>query len=107
MDRKIEIVQDIDRVELFGNLDVNLDLIREATGVSIFQRDDELILKADEIIPLEEQEAALNLAEKIIDEFVAILNSGEGLGKQKASYVIGLNKEGLSYKESNSARDVI
>ena len=107
MDRKIEIVQDIDRVELFGNLDVNLDLIREATGVSIFQRDDELILKADEIIPLEEQEAALNLAEKIIDEFVAILNSGEGLGKQKASYVIGLNKEGLSYKESNIARDVI
>lgn len=107
MDRKIEIVQDIDRVELFGNLDVNLDLIREATGVSIFQRDDELILKADEIIPHDEQETALNLAEKIIDEFVAIINSGEGLGKQKASYVIGLNKEGLSYKESNIARDVI
>lgn len=107
MDRKIEIVQDIDRVELFGNLDVNLDLIKEATGVNIFQRDDELILKADETVPADEQEAALNLAEKIIDEFVAILNSGEGLGKQKASYVIGLNKEGLSYKESNIARDVI
>lgn len=107
MDRKIEIVQDIDRVELFGNLDVNLDLIKEATGVNIFQRDDELILKADETVPADEQEEALNLAEKIIDEFVAILNSGEGLGKQKASYVIGLNKEGLSYKESNIARDVI
>ncbi len=107
MDRKIQIVQDIDRVELFGNLDVNLDLIREATGVSVFQRDDELILKADEILPKEEQETALNLAEKIIEEFVAIISSGEGLGKQKASYVIGLNKEGLSYKESNIARDVI
>lgn len=107
MDRKIQIVQDIDRVELFGNLDVNLDLIKEATGVDIYQREDELILKADETLPEEEQEVALNLAQKIIDEFVAILGSGEGLGKQKASYVIGLNKEGLSYKESNIARDVI
>jgi len=107
LDRKIQIVQEIDRVELFGNLDVNLDLIREATGVGVFQRDDELILKADETLPAEEQEKALELAEKIIEEFVAILNSGEGLGKQKASYVIGLKKEGLSYKESNIARDVI
>ena len=107
MDRRIEIVQDIDRVELFGNLDLNLDLIREATGVSVFQRDDELILKADETVPAEEQEANLILAEKIIDEFVSIIASGEGLGKQKASYVIGLNKEGLSYKESKLAKDVI
>ena len=107
MDRRIEIVQDIDRVEPFGNLDVNLDLIREATGVSVFQRDDELILKADETVPAEEQEANLILAEKIIDEFVSIIASGEGLGKQKASYVIGLNKEGLSYKESKLAKDVI
>ena len=107
MDRKIQIVQDVDRVELFGNLDVNLDLIREATGVNVYQRDDELVLKADETLPEEEQEAALVLTEKIIDEFVAIINSGEGLGKQKAAYVIGLNKEGLSYKESNISRDVI
>ncbi len=107
MDRKIQIVQDIDRVELFGNLDSNLDLIKEATGIDVYQRDDELILKADETCPASEQEEALNLAQKIIEEFVAILSSGEGLGKQKASYVIGLNKEGLSYKESNIARDVI
>lgn len=107
MDRKIQIAQDVDRVELFGNLDVNLDLIKEATGVSVFQRDDELILKADENCVAEEQERALDLAQKIIDEFVAIIASGEGLGKQKASYVIGLNREGLSYKESNIARDVI
>ncbi len=107
MDRKIQIAQDVDRVELFGNLDVNLDLIKEATGVSVFQREDELILKADENCVPEEQERALDLAQKIIDEFVTIIISGEGLGKQKASYVIGLNREGLSYKESNIARDVI
>lgn len=107
MDKKIQIVQEIDRVELFGNLDVNLELIREATGVGIFQREDELILKIDDNLPKEEQEAGLSLAEKILEEFVAIINAGEELNKQKASYVIGLNKEGISYKESSIAKDVI
>ena len=52
MDRKIQMLQEIDRAMLFGNLDVNLDIIREATGVEIFQRDDGLIFKADENMPV-------------------------------------------------------
>ena len=107
MDRKIKINEDIDRVELFGNLDVNLDLIKEATGVSIFQRNDELILKADEKTEPEQQEEALELAEKIIAELIMVLESENTLGKQKASYVISLCKEGLSYRDSNISRDVI
>lgn len=107
MDRKIQIVQEIDRIELFGNLDVNLDLIKDATGVDIFQRDNELIFKADESKTEEEQDAALTLAQNIIEEFMSILTSGELLSKQKASYVIELKKAGLSYKESDIAKDVI
>ncbi len=107
MDRKIQIVQEIDRIELFGNLDVNLDLIKDATGVDIFQRDNELIFKADESKTEEEQNAALTLAQSIIEEFMSILTSGELLSKQKASYVIELKKAGLSYKESDIAKDVI
>lgn len=107
MDRKIQILQEIDRVELFGNLDANLDIIREATGVEIFQRDDGLVFKADENKLPEEQEASLDLAQSIVEEFTNIIASGEGLGKQKASYVAGLKKEGLSYRESNIAKDVI
>ena len=48
MERQIQIPQTIDRTELFGNLDSNLTLIREATGVDIFQRDDGLILKGED-----------------------------------------------------------
>ena len=107
MDRKIKIKEEIDRVELFGNLDVNLDLIKEATGVDIFQRNDELILKADENTEPEQQEEALELAEKIIAELIMVLESENTLGKQKASYVISLCKEGLSYRDSNISRDVI
>ena len=49
----------------------------------------------------------MNLAQSIVEEFMNILASGESLGKQKAAYVIGLKKEGLSYKESNIAKDII
>ena len=107
MDRKLQIAEEVDRIELFGNFDSNLDLIREATGVEIFQRDDDLILKAPESVQPEESLSALNLAQSIVEEFMNILASGESLGKQKAAYVIGLKKEGLSYKESNIAKDII
>jgi len=107
LERKVQILQEIDRVELFGNLDANLELIKEATGVGIFQRDDELIMISDSSMSDEEQEAALDMAQEIVNEFADILSSGESLGKQKAGYVIGLKKEGLSYKESNISKDVI
>jgi phosphate starvation-inducible PhoH-like protein len=107
LDRKLQIAEEVDRIELFGNFDSNLDLIREATGVEIFQRDDDLILKAPESVQPEESLSALNVAQSIVEEFMNILASGESLGKQKAAYVIGLKKEGLSYKESNIAKDII
>ena len=107
MERKVQILQEIDRVELFGNLDANLDLIKEATGVDIFQRDDGLTMIAAGSMTEEEQAKALDDAQAIIDEFVDIIASGESLGKQKAIYVIGLKKEGLSYKKSNISKDII
>ena len=102
MDRKVQINQDIDRIELFGNFDANLDLVREATGVDIFQRDDDVILKTREELTSEEAEKAMDLAQSILEEFANILAAGE-----KAAYVISLKKEGLSYKESNISKDVI
>lgn len=100
MDRKIQITEEIDRRELFGNLDVNLDMIKEATGVEIFQRDDALTLKGDE-------EAALDRAGKILDEMMSVLAEGEVLDKQKVQYIIALDSEGVSYKESRVSKDVI
>ena len=76
MDRKLQIAEEVDRIELFGNFDSNLDLIREATGVEIFQRDDDLILKAPESVQPEESLSALNLAQSIVEEFMNILASG-------------------------------
>ena len=70
MERKIQLSSEIDRTELFGNLDVNLDLIQEAAGVEIIQRDDQLILKGD-------SDDALDMAEGLLSELSSILENGE------------------------------
>lgn len=100
MERKIQLSSEIDRTELFGNLDVNLDLIQEAADVEIIQRDDQLILKGD-------SDDALDMAEGLLSELSSILENGEKLDKQKVLYVISLSREGVSYRESKVNRDVI
>ena len=100
MERKIQLSSEIDRTELFGNLDVNLDLIQEAADVEIIQRDDRLILKGD-------SDDALDMAEGLLSELSSILENGEKLDKQKVLYVISLSREGVSYRESKVNRDVI
>ncbi len=97
MERRIQISNEIDRVELFGNLDCNLETIKEATGVDVFQRDDGLILKGEN----------LNLAEEIIQELAQTIKRGEKLDKQKAAYIAGLKKDGISYNATNVNKDVI
>lgn len=100
MDKKIRIREGIDRRELFGNLDVNLDYIREVTSADIIQRDDELIIKA-------ESEEAIDKASRILDELMGAIDAGEVLDKQKVQYIISLSEEGISYKESRVNKDVI
>ena len=100
MDRKIQINSEIDRTELFGNMDVNLQSIHEAADVEIVQRDDQVILKG-------ESEEALDLAETIIGEFIAVLEKGEPLDKQKTLYIINLKKEGkLILLASHNREDI-
>lgn len=94
---KIKIDHEQDTNELFGNLDVNLKIIKDNYDVDIVQRQDEIIIKGKEA----------EKAQMVIVELLGILESGEILDAQKVNYVISLNKKGLSYKESNINKDVI
>ncbi len=94
---KIKIDHEQDTNELFGNLDVNLKIIKDNYDVDIVQRQDEIILKG--------KEAAK--AQQVIVELLGILESGETLDAQKVNYVISLNNKGLSYRNSNINKDVI
>lgn len=83
--------------ELFGNLDVNVKIIRDNYDVEIVQRQDEIILSGKEITK----------AEEVIEELIGIIKSGEKLDAQKVNYVISLKEKGLSYQDSSLNKDVI
>ena len=72
------ISEEIDRRELFGNLDANIGFIKESMEVDIMQRDNELIMRGKDA-----QRAAA-----VFKELSAIIESGETLDTQKVNYVI-------------------
>ena len=92
-----DIDETVDRVALFGNLDINLNLISEAAGVQIVQRDNSLLIRG------EKPELAIEMLRELID----IMHSGGFLDEQKVNYVIQLKAEGGSYSESGVGKDVI
>lgn len=94
---KLQIDETIDRGELFGSLDSNLKIIEEHFGITIIQRDNELILKGEKSME----------AQKVLIELISIISSQEKLDSQKVNYVINLCENGLSYKESKINKDII
>ena len=94
---KIRLADDLDRSELFGNMDSNLKLLQEQLKIEIIQRDNELVLKGDDT----------EKAEKVINELIALIGSGEKLDAQKIGYVMTLTEKGMSYTDSNIEKDII
>jgi len=95
--RKMTISEEIDRRELFGNLDVNIGIIKENMEVDIMQRDNELIMRGKDA----------ERAETVFRELSKIIASGETLDVQKVNYVIALSSEGVSYDEGDLKKDII
>ncbi len=94
---KIFIDEDIDRRELFGNLDKNLKILKEYFAIDIIQRDNELLIKGDD----------RQKAQRVVNELIEIIRSGEKLDSQKVHYVIDLSEKGISYKEGNISKEII
>lgn len=95
--REIFLSEDIDRVELFGNLDTNLRLIEDEFNVRIVQRDNTLTIIGDKT----------NKAAEVIYELINVLKSGEKLSNQKVAYIISLKEDGVSYHKSAVNKDII
>ena len=94
---KITIEHDHIIKDIFGNLDVNLRIIKDNYDVDIIQRQDLLILRGKESIE----------AGDVIRELILILESGERLDPQTVNYVISLQQRGLSYRGNNVNKDII
>lgn len=95
--KKLPISEEVDRGELFGSLDSHLKIVEEHFGVNIIQRDNELVFQGEKIEP----------ASQVVEEMVSIVAKGEKLDTQKINYVIALNENGISYKESKINKDII
>lgn len=89
-----------DLEELFGSMDQNMDMIREATGASVMQRDGEILVKAPE-------EEKAELAASMIRELMEAISRGEKLDSQKVHYVLDLARGGVSYGEQEMSKDII
>ncbi len=83
--------------EVFGAFDHNLSLVEKATGCRITYRGDSVIVNGDDA-----EKAAF-----AINELFKAAENGQQLDEQKVNYIISLANEGVSYSESNVARDVI
>ena len=95
--KEVTVRDDIDREDLFGNLDFNLRLIEEASGSEIIQRGSELLIKGGD----------MELAAGIVDELASMLAKGETLDEQNVRYAISLKAQGKSYSDSNVTGDII
>lgn len=94
---KIAIGENIDRGELFGNLDRNLKILKENYRVDLMQRDNQLLISGDDAAT----------AAETVRELIGILETGEKIDSQKVNYVISLVNQGISYKEGNIGKEVI
>jgi len=93
----LKIEGEVDRSELFGNLDGTLKTLKGNFDIDVIQRDNELIVKGD----------GAEKAAEVITELISIIESGERLDEQKVNYVINLKDQGLSYKGNNLNKDTI
>lgn len=93
--RTIEDVQMIRAA--FGSGDQNLDQISQSFGVQIVLRGDDLVIRG------REPEAA----ENTLLDMMWVLEKGEELDEQRVQYILTLNQNGRSYRDSRLSRDIL
>lgn len=94
---ELSLPQPFNQMELFGNLDQHMKIVKEHFNVEIIQRDNQLLLRG----------ADSAKALQVIEELVKMIQGGEKLDVQKIHYVIGLKNEGISYIEGNVNNDIL
>lgn len=94
---KIFLEEDIDRQEVFGNLDKNIKTLENMFAVQIIQRDNEILLDGDDKL----------IVKNIFEEIIQSVANGEKMDSQKVNYIIELVKQGKSYEEAQLEKTVI
>ena len=97
--RQIEIESMEQFVSLFGNLDENVDILKQELGVNIFARGTELTVSGDE--------QAVDTAVSVVQKLLGMLTRGEPIDKSRIRYAISLAREGNIDRIEEIMQDVI
>ena len=91
-------VEDVQYVTgIFGNDDKYMEMIGKAFGVTMVLRGDELVITGDDA----------DHAENTVLDMMWVLERGDELDEQRAEYIIALNREGKSYRNSRLSKDIL
>ncbi len=91
-------VEDVQYITgIFGNDDKYMEMIGKAFGVTMVLRGDELIITGDDA----------DHAENTVLDMMWVLERGDELDEQRAEYIIALNREGKSYRNSRLSKDIL
>lgn len=82
---------------VFGNDDKYMEMIDQAFGVTMVLRGDELVVSGD----------GAEYAENTVRDMMWVLEKGDELDEQRAEYIIALNREGKSYRNSSLSKDIL
>ena len=97
--RQIEIDSMEQFVSLFGNLDENVDILKQELGVNIFARGTELTVSGDE--------QAVDTAVSVVQKLLGMLTRGEPIDRSRIRYAISLAREGNIDRIEEIMQDVI
>ena len=97
--RQIEIESMEQFVSLFGNLDENVDILKQELGVNIFARGTELTVSGDE--------QAVDTAVSVVQKLLGMLTRGEPIDRSRIRYAISLAREGNIDRIEEIMQDVI
>lgn len=97
-DQKKITIEDVQYITgIFGNDDKYMEMIDKAFGVTMVLRGDELIISGDNV----------DYAENTVRDMMWVLERKDELDEQRAEYIIALNKEGKSYRNSRLSKDIL
>ena len=97
MELRLDIPENINIQDLFGNYDSNVKTVEKITETEMTVRDGTLIIKGRDA----------ELAMRIIGRLIEALNIEPGLDSQRLNYIIDMEVGGKNFDAGSTSRDII
>lgn len=97
MELKINIPENINIQDLFGNYDANVKAVEKITDTNMIVRDNQLIINGRDP----------ELAARIVARLIEALNIEPSLDSQRLNYIIDMEMGGNTYDEKSTSSDII